>query len=145
MLCSASVAGLKSCFIISTAIPTISEGIPDVQVVVFQSAEFECLATGIPVPEIYWRLGETRLMNTTETAIESSSDDSDTYSVLTIREVPQEYNGATVTCTAENVVDSASASAALTVLCKSMLSVRYITITEVAIPLLRSSQHHCSS
>ncbi len=79
---------------------------------------FQCAVTGIPAPEINWSVGERLLMNSTETVITSTIDGFDITSFLTIREPSPEYNGASVTCSAENVVDSASASAVLTVLCK---------------------------
>ncbi len=103
---------------IPTAVPTILETPADQEVVVSQEAMFNCVATGVPAPEIIWTVGETPLMNSTETVIRSTSDSFDTTSYLTIREASQEYNGASVTCTAENVVDSANFSATLTVLCK---------------------------
>ncbi len=82
---------------------------------------FQCMATGVPAPEILWTVGGIPLMNSTESVIRSTSDGFDTTSYLTIREASQEYNGASVTCTAENVVDSVNASATLTVLCKSAI------------------------
>ncbi len=104
-----------------TAVPTIIEGPSDQDVVVSQPAMFQCMATGVPAPEILWTVGEKLLMNSTETMIRSTSDGFNTTSYLTIREASLEYNGATVTCTAENVVDSVNASATLTVLCKSAI------------------------
>ena len=89
-------------------------------VVVSQPVTFSCEATGIPTPVIYWSIDDTRLMNNSNILIESTSGDTEyiTSSYLTIREVALDVNGATITCMAENIIGSVSATAPLAVLSK---------------------------